>query len=62
MSTIEKIQKDTLAFSVAQALAVANEAALAQGVDPANSLVTISEENGTSDRLWRIHYGPPQKR
>lgn len=60
MSTIdlEKMQQDHLAMSVARALALANEAAHTQGIKPADSLVTITEETSEARRLWRIHYGP----
>ncbi|HTU88471.1 MAG TPA: hypothetical protein VMF69_00085 [Gemmataceae bacterium] len=56
--SLEKMQQDHLAMSVARALALANEAALSQGIKPADSLVTISEEASAAGRLWRIHYGP----
>ena len=55
---LERMQQDHLVMSVARALALANEAALAQGTEPANSLVTIEEETSPAGRLWRIHYGP----
>ncbi len=45
-------------MSVARALAVANDAAAGQGRDPAQSLVTITEEAAQAGRCWRIHYGP----
>jgi hypothetical protein len=57
-ASLEKMQRDHLVMSVARALTLANEAALAQGVEPANSLVTITEEAPSPSRLWRIHYGP----
>ena len=57
-ATMEKLEKDELAMSVAQALALANEAALGRGIVPADSLVTISEETTATGRIWRIHYGP----
>lgn len=47
-----------MVMSVARALAVANEAALAEGIVPADSLVTISEEPAGEEAGWRIHYGP----
>lgn len=56
--TLEEMQQDHLAMSVARALALANEAALAQGTEPANSLVSITEESSSTGRVWRIHYGP----
>lgn len=56
--TLEEMQQDQLVMSVARALAVANEAALAQGTVPAKSLVTITEEMSSAGRVWRIHYGP----
>ena len=55
--TLEAMQRDNLVMSVARALALANETALAQGVEPANSLVTIAEDTSSSNRWWRIHYG-----
>ena len=54
----EEIQQDILAMSVARAVAVANEAAKAQGIVLATSLVTITEESPPPTRVWRIHYGP----
>jgi hypothetical protein len=56
--TLEEMQQDHLVMSVARALALANEAALAHGTEPANSLVSITEETSPTGRLWRIHYGP----
>jgi hypothetical protein len=56
--TLEDMQQDHLVLSVARALALANEAALVQGTEPTNSLVTISEEKSATGRVWRIHYGP----
>lgn len=56
--SLEAMQQDYLVMSVARALSLANEAALAQGIEPANSLVTITEEMSPAGRLWRIHYGP----
>lgn len=60
MSTIslEEMRNDTLVMSVAQALSVANEAAITHGTELANSLVTITEERIPEGRQWRIHYGP----
>lgn len=55
-ATIEKLQKDELAMSVASALAVANEAAIAQGSDPGKSLIAITEESSPSGTVWRISY------
>jgi hypothetical protein len=60
MSTVslEEMQQDRLVMSVARAFALANETALAHGTDPAQSLVTITEEMPSPGRVWRIHYGP----
>ena len=55
---LEDLQQDGLVMSVARALARANETAIGHGTDPAESLVTISEEPSASGRVWRIHYGP----
>ena len=59
MATVdfEEKNQDGLAISVGRALALANEAPVAHGMDPANALVTITEEP-SAERLWRIHYGP----
>ena len=56
--TLEAMQQDNLVMSVARALILANEAALEQGTEPADSLVTITEESSPTGRLWHIHYGP----
>ncbi len=56
--TLEEMREDRLIMSVARALALAKEAAIAHGTDPDNSLVTISEEPSQSGQHWRIHYGP----
>ncbi len=56
--TLDALQRDHLVMSVARALALANEAALGRGTNPATSLVTISEETSAAGRVWRIHYGP----
>lgn len=57
-ATLEDMQQDRLVMSVARALAIANEAALVQGTDPAKSLVTITEESTATGPIWRITYGP----
>jgi hypothetical protein len=56
--TLEDLQQDHLVMSVARVLSLANKAALAQGTEPANSLVTITEEPSSTGPVWRIHYGP----
>ena len=56
--TLEEIQEDRLVMSVARALVLANEAAVAEGIIPADSLVTIFEEPAGEQGDWRIHYGP----
>jgi len=56
--SLEHMQQDHLAMSVARAIAAANEAALAEGIEPGSSLVTITEEPSPASRVWRIHYGP----
>lgn len=59
---LEDIRQDDLALSVAQALAVADKAAVEQGKDLAQCLVTITEASPPPDRHWRIHYGPRECR
>ena len=56
--TINDIQQDDLAMSVARALSLANDTAQAHGTAPASALITITEESSPTGRLWRIHYGP----
>ena len=56
--TLERMQKDRRAMSVAAAMAIANETAVSMGWDPVTSLVTISEVPNSARALWRIHYGP----
>jgi hypothetical protein len=58
LSELEAIQLDGMALSVARAVAIANEAAAAQGVALERSLVTITEQAAPSGRLWHVHYGP----
>jgi len=45
-------------MSVDCALAVANEAAVANGAGPADSLVSISEMPSAASRVRRVNYGP----
>jgi hypothetical protein len=56
--SLDDLQHDNLAMSVARALALANDAAEAHGTAPAESLVSISEESSAGGRVWRVHYGP----
>jgi len=55
---LTEIQQDSLALSVAGALAIANETASTHGIDPDASIVPIAEESPPPNRLWRVHYGP----
>jgi hypothetical protein len=57
-ATLERIQQDGLAMSIARAVNSANDAAVAHGTNPSQALVTISEETSAGERLWRVHYGP----
>lgn len=56
--TLEELQQDRLAMTVARATALANGAARSHGTDPAGSLITVTEEGSPAGPLWRIHYGP----
>jgi hypothetical protein len=56
--TIEEIQLDEIAMSIASAVAIANNAARAHGVDVDQSLVTVTEEAIASGDAWQIEYGP----
>jgi hypothetical protein len=57
-ATLEKLQEDRLAMSVATALALANEAAIERGTVLTDSLVSITEETSATGVVWRINYGP----
>lgn len=54
---LEMIQQDQLALSIARALAEANKAARTHGIEPEDSLVTITQEASSGGRRWCIHYG-----
>lgn len=56
--TLDDLRQDQLVMSVARALALANATALTQNFDPANSLVTITEDCSAAGRIWQVHYGP----
>ncbi len=58
VSTIDDVRNDPLAFSIASALTLANDAAKLQGATVSDCLVTITEETPPPTRSWRIHYGP----
>jgi hypothetical protein len=47
-------------MSVARALALANDVAAEEGTNPAQALITITEDPTGNGRGWRIHYGPRQ--
>jgi hypothetical protein len=57
---LEAMQQDRLVMSVARALALANETAIAQGTKPDDCLITITEEAAEAHHRWRVHYGPRQ--
>jgi len=54
--TLEEMQSDLIVMSVARALALANEAAISHGTEPAKSLISITEESSPSGPVWRIDY------
>ena len=58
VSVLEAIRQDRLALSVGGALALANETAVNEGIDPALSRVTISQEITAVGHCWNVHYGP----
>ena len=41
-------------------LALANEAASAEGVDLARSAIAVNEEPAAEGRRWRVYYGPKE--
>ena len=57
-ATRQNARQTHLVAGEARALTLANDAAIAQGTDPADSLVTIAEESSPTGRVWRIHYRP----
>jgi hypothetical protein len=59
-TTRQNARQTNLVASAARALTLANDAALAQGTDPADSRVTIVEESSATGGVWRIHYGPTE--
>jgi len=56
-ATLDEIQLDGVAMSIARAVRLANETAQTHGTRPLDSLITISEETTSDGRQWRIHYG-----
>jgi hypothetical protein len=50
------MQSDKIVMSVGRALALANEAAVLHGTDPAKSVISIAEESSPSGPGWRINY------
>jgi hypothetical protein len=57
-SALETIQKDSLALSVAHALALADREALARGIALTDMLISVAEDAPPPARIWRVHYGP----
>jgi hypothetical protein len=55
---MEAIQKDNLALSMAFAVALADQEAVARGITLADALVSVGEESPPPTRVWRVHYGP----
>ena len=55
-AALEEMQSDQIVMSVARALALANEAAVLHGTDPAKSLISITEESSPGGPVWRINY------
>ena len=50
------LQEDDLAVSLARALAAANKQAVQSGLDPAKSLVSITQHTADDALVWRINY------
>jgi hypothetical protein len=57
-SVFDDIQHDPLAVTIARALALANEAAVANGMNPSEARVAITEESSDAGLCWQIYYGP----
>jgi hypothetical protein len=47
-----------LAVPAARALAAANRAALAQGMNPIRNVIGMTADGSGSSRVWTVHYGP----
>ena len=45
-------------LSLARVLAAANRKAEEAGVDPARSLVSVSQQPDVGESVWRVEYGP----
>jgi hypothetical protein len=58
MPTLEAIQQDRLALTIAGAVTLANETLVARGVNPAACVVMIEEVLSDTGRTWRMQYGP----
>jgi hypothetical protein len=50
-------EQGTLALPAARALAVANRAALAQGMNPIRNVVGMTADGSGPSRVWTVHYG-----
>jgi hypothetical protein len=57
-SVLDGIQHDQLALAVARAVALANQVAVAEGMNPAEARVAITEEPSDAGPCWQIYYGP----
>ena len=55
--TADELQ-DSLAVSLARAVAAANKRARALGIDVLRSVVTITQRALDGSVVWRINYGP----
>ena len=53
-----EVLQDTVAVSLAQAVAAANKRAREMGINVQESLITISQTAANGSQLWRINYGP----
>ena len=56
----DEVVQDTVAVSLARAVAVANRRARELGIDIGNSLITITQDGHAESSLWRINYGPSE--
>ncbi len=58
----ELIQSSPRALSVGHALLAADRAVLAEGTNPAESIVYIQQHQATTGQTWRIQYATPDSR
>jgi hypothetical protein len=54
---LDGILQDSLAVSLAQAMAAANKRAQEAGVDASQSRISVTQQHSKQGLVWRIYYG-----